>query len=246
MDAHRELIASTYERFALSDFGQFQAEQRLRFSKEYSCGSRDEMLSALGDDVHPVRHMLHTHNKIVDPLLEHGTAFDLDPADAKSLRITALIHDIGECEHPAIKQAVGVIVGDVPYFDKKEEDELNEVLIRTWLYDSLFTDLPAKVVERVESILTQPKTNELGVIFNMCERLGYYETAIRAGRIVLGSIGQSPKPSTATLPAYAALARIVSISHQPILQTQAHNITYIEKRLEETADVFERIQRDLP
>lgn len=96
-----------------------------------------------------------------------------------------MLHDIGECEHPTIEEMTGCSVGDVLYHEKNGDHEKSEAEIRSWLYSQLYPELSDKLISRVEEVISNNAENELSASFNLAERLGYYETAIRAGSIAL-------------------------------------------------------------
>lgn len=174
-------------RYAMSSFGRFHAEQDLRYSAYYDYG-RDAMLFDLGDDVHPVRHMRYTERAFMVPLLEQyrdesGKPFSIEEIAVG--RVAAILHDIGECEHPEIEKTCGSIVGDVPYQDKSNIDDGQESIVRGFLYAELFDDIPVDTLALAESIIKSKDGSALHRAFAAAESLGYITTAFNAARIAL-------------------------------------------------------------
>lgn len=237
------LVQKTYQRFAESDFGRFQSTQCLRYAKKYGYGEREEMLADLGDDIDPLRHMLHTHDEVLLPLIKNKLPHELSDSGESIIRSAALLHDIGECEHPNVISGTGHSVGDVLYHEKNGQHELSEAKIRSWFYESLYPDLPEDFLLQVDEVISNNEANELSHSFNMAERLGYYETAIRAGRVALSSeLTSGNAERTCQL---ARLSVGVSATHIPVLDKSSSDYEYIEKRLEETSAVYQRIHSEL-
>jgi hypothetical protein len=176
-------ISAAYER---SDFGGHHADQPLRFKPFHY--KRNRMIDDLGNDVHPVQHMRFTEQKVLVPFLmaqvESGQAEDLSVEDIKTLRFTARTHDTGECTHPALIDACGSVVGDVPHHDKTNKDEAAEESIRHYFYEQLYPNMPTSVIVRSENIIMQHDTSDpLTALFRAVEDVGYFKTGIRAANV---------------------------------------------------------------
>ncbi len=224
---------SLYSRYAQSDFGRFHATQPLRYSQNFGY-EPGQMLADLGDDVHPVRHMWHTEQNVLRPfLLSQNTHRDRDfeyivPEQVAALRSGVLLHGIGECEDPRIKQAIGLSVGDKFYETRTQQDNLNEAKVRRYLYDQLFQDVNADFIGSAEDIIAGSRDHFLEQAFNTVEIIGYYQTAMTAGAVVLKSLEASagrPEPSHRLL-ALGRLAVRVRDNHYPTLHERTASYPY--------------------
>jgi hypothetical protein len=173
-----------FERYCSSEYGIFHATQDPRFANYYDM-DHSQMLIDLGDDVHPVRHMTHTERNIVRPLLELQHLVPADevftPQQIVAIRWAALVHDMGECEHPALRDICGETVGDVYFAARTDAHEKAEAKIRAHLYDVLYGDVPPKLLEAGEDIVCNPETSFAGHAFQTAEHIGYFTTGILAG-----------------------------------------------------------------
>lgn len=241
-----------YNAFAESAFGQHQATQRLRWHKKYPYDP-ERFLEDLGDDVHPVRHMAYTHDEIVVPLLrkqvESGTVKPVQE-DIINIRLAALIHDIGECEHPYIENQLGYVTGDILYHQKTPQDTAKEKIIRSFILHEMeepYNQLSTEHVDELESIIGNERSDSFAdKTFNICEHLGYYETGIRAGSIILSEC-ENLRRITADerLFRLSSLATQTSIEWRPLLSGHQETYPYIQQRLNETADIYGQIAADI-
>lgn len=170
------------DRYIASPYGQYHCEQRTRFAQEngYFYGTREDFISDLGQDVHPVGHMLYTHDNVTVPFLvaqRPEATFTLE--EEAVLRVTAVMHDFGENGHPAIAEAVGCEPGeDVKWGTHIEGQKDAELIRRNFIYDQLFPDIPKQLLYQVDQV--DAGHGGLGRAFNIIERLGYFMTAMIA------------------------------------------------------------------
>jgi hypothetical protein len=228
-----------FERYRDSEHGQHHAGQRLRFSQDtaYHYESLEQFLEDLGDDVHPVRHMIHTHDAITVPLLvaqrEHHEGLQFTPDQEAELRTTAVLHDIGECTHGSIEKELGFTPeGDVKYGTEGVLDrKVKEQKIRAYMYEKYFTDLPARLLARVDEIDFK-QTDDLAVeAFDVIERLGYFTTARRAADIVIREQAHFI-PGDDRISQLGRLAVIVSHNHYPVLRRSQYTFPYVKQALD--------------
>lgn len=234
-------------RYAASHFGQHHANQPARYSQDFPY-DRQLMIHDLGDDVHPVRHMRYTESKIVRPLLKAQNSageerFDFD--QIMHIRLAALFHDFGECVHPEIQDATGLLVGDISYRLKTETDGSNERFIRKFIYDQLFPDIPESVLSETDDIIDYKTGSLPRETFNTSERLGYYKTGIKAGEVALKLVEvQLDGLDNRTLQ-LGRLAVTVSANHQPFLEERSDRFPYLKQVLQATSPTYERIHSQL-
>lgn len=232
-------------RYSNSLFGAHQAQQPLRYSQHYGYDPT-LMLKDLGDDVHPVRHMSHTHRKITVPLIA-GQIWDgrerFSPQQISGLRLAAEVHDIGECEHISILEAVGATVGDVFYEAKQRTDSETERQIRAYLYGQLYPDLPEELLEQAEDTIDSDNSFH-GFAFETVERVGYYQTAMRAGETALRLIKKESE--TPRFQRLAQLALRVSQNHSETLRGRAGDFPYVGRIMNQRGPLEARIHQTLP
>lgn len=182
-------IPELYGRFATHPHGEYQAIQEPRFYKVYGYGSYEEFMADLGDDTHPIRHMLHTTANIAVPLLsaqaEAEAAITLDLQGEAIILVTSITHDTDECEHPDIFKALGYVVGDVPKLMVTADDEDKKRKIRrNFVYPIHYPDFSTNLVNAVEDTLSGDPYNFESFIFQKIEHAGYFLTAMRAAELV--------------------------------------------------------------
>lgn len=185
---HSIVYGEVSDRYAQSEYGRHHATQRLRF-QPYSY-SRGEMWQDLGDDVHPLLHMPHTLKDTVNPMLKsivnRDGAKELSIDDIRTLKVTTLIHDIGENTHPSLLEACGEVVDDIPYWLKTDKDEQVEQAIRHHVFSELFSFIPDRTLNRADEIIMQSDPTDYAIrFFRAAENTGYYKTGIRAGELAL-------------------------------------------------------------
>ena len=183
-----------YLAFESSEYGQFQATQQPRFHKVHAVGDYETHLQLIGDDAHPVRHMIYTVGEVVLPAIalqqNAEKAFRFSDVEKAVLPIATAIHDIDECEHPDISEHFGFTVGDVPSFEVTSDDEHKKAKIRKeFFYPRLFKNdtisLPDSLLTEVEKVITHSGEGYAPEAFKYIEKYGYVLTAFRAGRLAL-------------------------------------------------------------
>jgi hypothetical protein len=238
-----------HQLYAGSDYGAHHAKQELRFSKVYPY-ERDAMLEDLGDDIHPVRHMTHTEQNICRPFMDmQNNAADtlqkFTNEQIAAMRLGVLLHDIGECEHPSLVEDVGHIVGDVPYLQRTQSDSDLEVPIRMFFYDQLFKELPEGLVEKAEAVISETDSEFINKAFNTIERIGYFQTAMKAGRTALTLFEQSPEDNSQRFIQLSRLARRVSTNHLDTLEERTEDFPYTGAVLAKHDWLFDRVHTEL-
>lgn len=236
-------------RYIKSDFGKHHMEQRARFAGLPEMAyDRDQMLIDLGDDVHPVLHMSYTHDEILLPLIrtqQKTSRPQFTPLGINAMRLGALLHDIGECTHPKIARDVGGVVGDIPAPLKTKEHEILETKIRSYLYAELYPEIADKDLKLVELVI-RGNTDHLPVEgFRMVERLGYYLTAMQAGRLAIEGKRSGAKDHNPRLKSLGALGVRVSRDYRPVLDEAANKYKFIENQMLSTLDQHQTLHRAL-
>ena len=223
-----------FDRYASSPHGEFQSRQDPRFAQIYNYEPFPQFIEDLGDDVHPVRHMIHTHDTITVPLLRYQRYSHKHPPFSDDheaeLRTAAVLHDIGECEDSDILENVGFTLGDVAYGTMAEDHKEKEKIIRGYLYDKYFHDVPERLLNRVDQIDLK-ETKDIAVMaFEVIERVGYYLTSRRAAEIVIEN-RLKYQQGDERIAQLARLATIVSFNHREFLQTQVGAFPYVNEVL---------------
>jgi hypothetical protein len=232
-----------WTRYAESPHGQFHATQPLRYHQHYSYEPREQFLADLGDDVHPVRHMLYTHTEITIPFLQAQYAADptferFDAIQEVQLLTAAALHDLGECTAIDIKENVGYALGDVAYGEMADDHKTREKTIRNYLFDTYFEDMPPNLLKRVDEIDLRETSDICVEAFEVIERLGYFILSRRAADIVIKS---KPRTAVSTGPKFrqsnriaqlARLATIVGHGHYAFLRSKQDKFAYIKPALD--------------
>ena len=238
-----------HKRYAASQFGLHHDGQPARYSQDYGY-DRSMMIEDLGDDVHPVRHMSHTESQLARPLMVvQNAAGDerFDPRQIIAVRMAALLHDTGECEHPLIRDSVGHTVGDISWELKALADGDKENLIRQYLYGQLYPDVPADLLNEADDVIDHKEGSLPREAFNTVERLGYYTTAIRAGETALRLLeSRAAGEPNQRIVQLGRLALRVSNNHRGFLQERSERFPYLEEVLKTSAPIDDRIQVELP
>lgn len=239
-----------HNRYVASQFGLHHDGQPARYSQNYGY-DRSLMIEDLGDDVHPVRHMPYTESRLARPLMVVQNVVGderFDPGQIVAVRMAALLHDTGECEHPLIQDLVGHTVGDISWELKAQADGDKETLIRQYLYEQLYPDVPADLLCEADDVIDYKEGSLPREAFNTVERLGYYTTAIRAGERALSLLEMTP-PEIEPAPRVVQLGRLalrVSNDHRGFLQGRSERFPYLDEVLKASVPVDDRIQTELP
>ncbi|MEX0881591.1 MAG: HD domain-containing protein [Candidatus Saccharimonadales bacterium] len=255
--SHREIVdgdflpivrySSLHERYVDSSYGLHHATQPARYSQDYAY-DRGLMIEDLGDDVHPVRHMSYTEAVIVRPLLAVQNKIGderFDVGHIMALRVAALLHDIGECEHPEIHEKTGCRAGDVSWEIKTESDGSSETVIRQYLYRNLYGDVPAFVLSAADDIIDHREGSLPRETFNTAERLGYYKTGLKAGEVALRLSETRTDEDDLRFTQLGRLALRVTNNHRQFLHERSERFPYLEEVLKTSARLDERIHAKL-
>lgn len=245
-------IAEIADTYAESEYGQYHAGQNPRFAQYYGY-EPDRMLEDLGNDVHPVRHMVHTEG-IFRTLMQfqgmHPGPEVVPFTDQRQVvvnQIAAIVHDMGENEHPAIAEALSVEpVGDKPKDQKTSDHEAVEARIRQHLYNELYPDDLSGLLADAEAVLADPESFD-GRAFETTEYLGYYQTAMAAGQLALAIQTHTPwLRDTHRFNQLVRLAQRVSNNWHDTLAARAAEFPIAGATLHLQKQTYRRIHRQLP
>lgn len=179
--------SAIFARYEVHDLGVYHADQPLRYSQKYAY-NRTYMLADLGDDVHPVRHGRYTEQAVVVPILsgqiEAGIIDGLTQSSVGIVRMAAMTHDFGECQHPSL----GETIGDIAFYDKTCQHEEKEAEIRGRVMELVYPTLPVDFLLEVEDVVANKSGTQLRDFFNAAEHTGYFLTMSGAGRLALEAI----------------------------------------------------------
>lgn len=235
-----------FESYSKSEYGQFHALQTPRYGQEklYFYADRDLFIAELGDDVHPTRHMLFTHDEIVVPLLneqrQHSRVPQFSSKQENEMRTAAITHDLGECTHPKIAETLDItLVGDMPYGTYSTDDKKIEEDIREHVLATILPSIPASLRERIHAIDRNDSPDDLvSEGFNACERLGYFIRARAASKIIVTEhhLFHSYEGDPESIWRIAQLGRLavkVENSHYSFLREKQARFPYIERAMDE-------------
>ncbi len=240
-----------FARYVNSSYGLEHALSEPRYTNRYGY-DRLQMLDDLGDDVHPVFHMRHTHDVpmlgIIKVQQQSPEVRKFKPAEIITGRLTAYFHDMGECVHEELASVVDKTVGDKAWGTKTEDDEAREAAIRGYIYSKLYTDIPQELLVAVDSAIVEPEESYVGQAFAVAERVGYYLTAIRAGKVALSCLEEpsaNPTRDELSLSQLSRLAVNVSNNHHAVLEQEAEHFPFVGVVIAENETAFRAIQSKL-
>jgi hypothetical protein len=226
-----------YNRYSTSEYGRYHATQQLRYAQDngYRYGNREQFLHDLGPDVHPVEHMLYTHDEITVPLIAeqqaHHRSTRLSENEITELRTAAMLHDLGECTHPAVAAIVGFDPsGDVKYGTHLPDHKTQEKIVRNHIFDLYYNDVPKRLLKRVDQIDLKEVDDYTVRTFEVIERLGYYITASRAANLVMEADGSHIEDEKRIMQ-LGRLAISVSRNHFSFLNSVANTYPFVERTL---------------
>lgn len=232
-----------FDRYASSEMGKAHAEQRARYgqddTKYFFYGTSEQMVTDLGPDVHPVHHMRWTYDQITVPLLSaqplSREAPQLTEDEKAEVAVTTVLHDIGEASSLELAQQLGIkLHGDVGYGTKSPDSEAAELAVRSYFFRTLFSDVPARLLGRVNAIESKKDMDDLATeTFDVIERLGYYETGKMADTLL---ITEKFDPETSDLLRVAQLGRLasrVSNDHYAWLRSKQYRFPHIKAKLDQ-------------
>jgi hypothetical protein len=213
-----ESYQNLFNRFTESPQGVWQAEQEPRFYTDFGYEPA-HMLRDLGQDVHPIDHMWYTYGMVTRLVTFEQLKYEqLGETPGEHLprgrelvavRLGALLHDIGECTHPSLTEAVGGTIGDIPFGRKTAAHKQTEAAIRGHLFQTYYADLPDWLLERCESLISHSEDSPSHNVTQVAHDIGAYTTSIRAGERWLRDRNHTPA-SDQRLDALSRLATQVS------------------------------------
>lgn len=227
-----------FERYANSEFGQDHALQTPRYAQVdngYSYGDRDRFIAELGDDVHPVRHMLHTHDEIAVPFL-NAQRTDLDAEQFTEeqegeIRVTSVLHDTGECTSPKLQVHFDFpLVGDLRYGTMPIGHKDKERQVRNFLYGVLYPDVPAELLRRVDELDFKESDDIACEAFDVIERIGYFQRSVRASELIIAE-GDTME-DVHRIAQLGRLAVFVGENHRRVLWSKRHRFPYVRQFFE--------------
>lgn len=242
-------FSELHRRYATSSYGLSHGLQPPRYSQQYGY-QRDAMLKDLGHDVHPVGHMPFTDIEIVKPLVAAQNTFGFEqfsPQQIVAIRLAAQLHDMGECQDEEIEAQTGCSVGDVWWETKNSSHDSDEAIIRRHIYSQLYPDLPGVLVDPAEDIIRNQAGSFEREAFHAAERIGYYQTAIRAGEIAMRLVEEQEAEDEDEL-RFLQLGRLslrVSGNHREFLRQQSLRFPYIQAVLRKAEPADEKIHAKL-
>jgi hypothetical protein len=181
--------------FHTSTFGQYMDyEQPLRYA-EYSYGDA-AMLKDLGSDIHPLGHQVKLSEyaaKLIAYEWHVGNTLVLDPRKFALARFICTIHDIGESTHPEVLEAVGAVVGDIPYGQKTDEQRAIEGKVLDYFLGTTFRHVPLAFREEAEATIKHQETGQLHDLYEFAHNALAYDTTERAGQLVAEYLTTQPR-----------------------------------------------------
>ncbi len=184
----------------------------------------------LGPDVQLALHEPHT-SRIARSIVMHSSQLDTVGQQGDTLIFTALHHDKGEA-----------LVGDIDYTQKTDAHEADEARAVKTVIEDVFPEYPSQLTDELVAVTWEPQTPEqrrLYFAFNIVERIGYLDTALKAAKVALyGDV------STVDRAALLTLATEVSGRHwEVLLQAEndlpaiAHYLSRVRGAAETVADL---------
>lgn len=174
-----------FSRYATSSLGIHHANQALRYAANWGY-ERNQMLTDLGMDVHPIGHMLVAHGTL-QGFLWHDTdkaGEDLSPAEIMAMRVAAQFHDVGENTSPELATVYGGVVGDVPYGDKNDAQRMLEARIATDVITKTLPELDEDQVEGVIELATHRTESAAHRILDRSHTWTFYADAYHAQQAI--------------------------------------------------------------
>lgn len=227
-----------FELYRQSPYGLHQAKQTPRYAQVYTY-DHSQILIDLGDDVHPVEHMQHTHDTVTQPFVVAHSQ-ELTAREVVVLRLGTFLHDIGECTFPGLASH-GELLGDTAYGQKVEGEETNEQRLRQRIVEEVWPEIPADLLAEIDEMIMEPES-KLGHMFNSIERLGYLRTGIEASEVLVNNYRGELVTELARDP--WSINRLLQLS---LLASQVANINpELEKPFQQHYNVLNERRRDYP
>jgi len=251
MESYQDL----FDRFTESPHGVWQAGQEPRFYTDFGYDSA-RMLRDLGQDIHPTDHMWYTYKQTTQLLAAEQIKYERlgeTPGEhlprgreLAAVRLGALLHDIGECTHPQLTEAVGGTIGDIPFGRKTAAHKQLESSIRGHLFQAYYADLPDWLLQRCESLVSHGEDSPSHDVMQVAHDIGAYRTAIQAGSVWLherGKGGGRAPGGEQRLDALGRLATQVSGRAYESLEPWRETYEIVDMLLHSTDQPFTSIHR---
>lgn len=219
MDIHRA--------FAGTELGQ-ELATRVRYERYKDEGVTNERWQELlGADVNNLLHMPLTRGiaRAINRNLRRDQPGFLTSHEEQVLETAAIIHDWAE-----------VIVGDITYSNKTNQDEAQE---RNHLHKiiedvaQMQPQLAGLIFEAAEGVVFDDHT-KLGNIFNTVERVGYMRTALRASEHIYAGTAADCETG------FRWLMADVICNHVVTLVQRADQYVPVQRYLDDRADYIDR------
>jgi hypothetical protein len=238
--------------YLATSWGAAHQQQTPRYAQSFGYAP-EEMLTDLGDDVDPVWHMNVVHHDVVrlviDEVVHRDKPGSNDPADITVSRASALIHDMGECLHPDLNLLCGGTIGDLTRGSKTPADRQLERKILETFIDQVYSTWPETFQSRVLDVVTHQEDSEAHELLQAAHELGFYNTGMRAGQLVLQMIERQDPEATMQTARFRQLSRLaleVTQASQPELTALSQDIPGIGRILDKTYSQFDQIVATVP
>lgn len=149
-----------------------QLSTTLRFDRFRITETPEQWKHLLGPDV-----VLLTHPKVVAQIVEDFLTYEGTPLTDEErilLTIAPWVHDLGEL----IIEGDGI--GDISFDQKTDAHEAKELIVFTSVLHIVPNGDKKTFMERAYREIVMNRDSRLGKMFNLAERIGYLQTAIRA------------------------------------------------------------------
>ncbi len=181
-------LSDFYDKYRTSTYGQWHATQPPRFSQTFPYDTV-QMYEDLGRDIDPVEHSWYTLENITLPFID-AQQKDGRPYTQKEIMLlvlSTLLHDIGECTSPALREQGLKPVGDIAALEKTRQNIVDEERVLRHIAREIWPELPQAILDECCRIIFGG--HSLSEDFNIIERIGYFTTGIRAGHVLYESSG---------------------------------------------------------
>jgi hypothetical protein len=235
-----------FNRYAMSTQGLHHATQPLRYECGFGSYGRARMLTDLGDDLDPVKHMPVTEQTLRDLITAERPHGYWSPSDVRVGRTAAYLHDIGECTEPTLLAACGAVVGDIAEGRKTDGHREIEAGVRAYLYRQHFPDISDAFLGRVEKIIAHREATPMHHALEAAHDINSLRVGLRAGRIVFDRPGIAPcGPESIRLEQLRRMAVSVTGAVLCRLERHASSFKYAAEVLENAGPICNYIQTEL-
>jgi hypothetical protein len=237
----REQYLGLFQVYASSEYGMHHQQQPLRYEAAFGSYGREEMLLDLGADIDPLGHMPATEETFT-----HLTADErqVSSMDVHTGRLTAVLHDLGECTHPRLIEKFGAVVGDVPQGSKTDEQRAIEARIWDMLMDRYYQDrLGSSQIERIRKIVTHQEDSWVHSALEAAHDTNTLRVGLCAGKLALTALEQGK--TGRRLACLSNIGKVVS--REIILRMERHAklFAYPGNTLDKAEPLYQRIQNEL-